>query len=368
MKQFFRHVLIILLTSGLLAVVVVVSGVVPVKASSGHLAITAWLLKFSMSRSVATYSINISVPDIDKKWMMVKGAGHFHSGCRPCHGAPDLPHPRIAWQMTPHPPELQNSAKRWSPEELFYIIKHGVKFTGMPAWPSQLRDDEVWAMVSFLEVLPELTSDSYKELVHGPLKEQMEGVPIVGLSSDDSKLPDAIIDNCSRCHGLQGEGRGYGAFPRLAGQNAKYLYGSLKAYADGARYSGMMQPIAAALSKGEFVQLSSYYSSRMKTIESSQKSPELIKQGKKIAYEGLPSRKIPSCNDCHGPAEFERNPAYPLLAGQYSEYLYLQLKLFKDERRGGSEYSHLMRPGVHWLEEEEMRAVSEFYQSLSPND
>src|SRR5690606_22829684 len=134
---------------------VVASGVVPIKASSGHWAVTRWLLEFASSRSVATHTLGGPPPPaLDDPAPALRGAGHYDTGCRPCHGAPALPSPSIAAAMTPSPPYLPPAVPKWEADELFYIVKHGVKFTGMPAWPAQGRDDEVWAMVAFLVQLP----------------------------------------------------------------------------------------------------------------------------------------------------------------------------------------------------------------------
>lgn len=122
---------------------VAASGIVPIKASSGHWAITAWFLNFSSERSVSTHTIGMSAPPLDDPGLVLRGAGHYETACRPCHGSPVLPQPRVARGMTPPPPYLPPAIPRWEPEELFYIVKHGIKFTGMPAWPAQERDDEV---------------------------------------------------------------------------------------------------------------------------------------------------------------------------------------------------------------------------------
>ena len=131
------------------------SGIMPIKASSGHWPITAWLLNFTMRRSVITHSLGMNAPKLDDAALVAKGATHYEFGCRPCHGGPHLPQPVIAGHMTPHPPHLPPEIPKWQPEELFYIVKHGVKFTGMPAWPAQQRDDEVWAVVAFLLKIPQ---------------------------------------------------------------------------------------------------------------------------------------------------------------------------------------------------------------------
>jgi cytochrome c553 len=81
---------------------------------------------------------------------------------------------------------------------------------------------------------------------------------------------------------------------------------------------------------------------------------------------GIPRQRVPACVACHGPSDLPRNPIYPELAGQYSEYLALQLALFKNESRGGTPYAHLMRAVASRLTSEQMRDVTLYYASLTP--
>ena len=345
---------------------VAASGIVPIKASSGHWAITAWLLHFTMRRSIATHTLGLKVPSLDDPSLVLRGAGHYETGCRPCHGSPNLPHPRIPQQMTPHPPYLPPRVSEWDPDELFYIVKHGVKFTGMPAWPTQQRDDEVWAIVAFLRTLPELDAEEYRRLVYGEAAPNSSVAPLHGLLPPE-KAPRAVTESCGRCHGVDGRGRGAGAFPRLAGQRPAYLYAALQAFARGERYSGMMEPIAAGLSLEEMRELALYYGS-LKELSPSPTPPEItlaIERGKAIASQGIPSQRVPSCVDCHGPGTTRRNPIYPMLAGQYANYLILQLDLFNKGHRGGSAYARLMRPVAARLNPEQIRDVALYYESLT---
>ena len=222
---------VLLVALALAGFLVAASGIIPIKASSGHWAITRWFLEFSMEQSISTYSLGVEAPSLDKEWLVLKGAGHYEVGCNPCHGNPKLPSPRIAQAMTPKPPYLPSVVHEWDPEELFYIVKHGVKFTGMPAWPAQQRDDEVWAMVAFLRELPQLTPQQYYELVRGSSD---SGAAINELSGPNDR-PQAVSESCARCHGRDGTGRGLGVFPILAGQRPTYLFASLLAYARGPR-------------------------------------------------------------------------------------------------------------------------------------
>jgi cytochrome c553 len=316
----------LLATAGAL---VVVSGLVPIKASSGQWAVTDWFLHFAMRRSVATHSLALDAPALDDRNLIVKGATHYELGCRWCHGSPGHEPPRVAQRMTPAPPYLAPRIAQWTPEQLFYIVKHGVKFTGMPAWPSRNRDDEVWAMVAFLLEFPKLDAAGYRRLAFAAASEDQ---PPTGAKNSSEAFRRK---NCESCHGIDGLGRGE-AFPILTGQRAGYLRNALEAYADNTRHSGIMEPIAAALDAKQVSELAQYYSeARAERAAPQATDADAIARGEEIAHRGIPAQRVPSCADCHGPNPTRLNDAYPLHAGQHASYLVLQLELFRSGHRGG---------------------------------
>lgn len=346
---------------------VMISGVVPIKASSGHWPITAALLDFAKRRSVNTHTLTVTPPPLDDQRMVLRGAAHYDFACEPCHGSPAVQQPRIAASMTPKPPDLRAAVLSMAPEELFYIVKHGIKFTGMPAWPTERRDDEVWAVVAFLRQLPKLTPAHYDELTGATGATSDDLAPLEDMLGPSPPAPDAIGENCARCHGVDGLGRG-GAFPRLAGQRAEYLEGALVAYARGERHSGFMEPVAANLGLDDMRAIARYYASKPAgppTVTGG--DPAEIETGRRISENGIPERLVAACRECHGPASPPRNRNYPSLAGQYPDYLALQLSLFEGDRRGGSPYHLLMQKVAGQLTEEQAWAVSRYYASL-PGD
>ena len=232
----------------------------------------------------------------------------------------------------------------------------------MPAWPSQQRDDEVWAMVAFLQKLPGLDEAGYRRLVHG----ESVATPPMQTLGGPQQIPSAAARSCMQCHGSDGLGRGSGAFPKLAGQRAEYLQNALEAYARGERHSGIMGPIAAGLSAETISELARHYSglSVPAPAPSAQQNAAAIERGQSIAQHGIPNQRVPSCIDCHGPDGKRGKPAYPMLAGQPADYLVLQLELFKKENRGGSPYAHLMHPVATRLKPEQMRDVALYFESL----
>jgi cytochrome c553 len=348
-------------------VLVMVSGVVPIKASSGHWRITAFALGFAMKRSVATHTLGGEPLDLDDEALVVRGAGHYHTGCLPCHGRPDTAYfSQVMQRMTPPPPFLPDVLAQWEPDELFYIVKHGVKFTGMPAWPSPQRDDEVRAVVAFLLRLPGLDAQAYQRLAHGEADPRgIEAAPPDPYGTDPALR--ALVAGCARCHGADGLGRGRGAFPKLAGQRREYLHAALEAYARGARPSGIMQPVAAGVDADAKRRLADHYASlpgETARADPAAGDAAALGRGEAIARRGLPERGVPACMDCHGPGGHRRNPAYPTLAGQYAGYLVLQLELFHARRRGGSPFAHLMEHVAPRLTPDQMRDVAAYYASL----
>jgi len=348
-------------TGIVIAALIVVTGIVPIKASSGHWAVTAAFLDFAKTRSVWTHSWGVHAPPLDDEDLVLKGAGHYETACLPCHGAPGRSIPPVMRAMTPTPPQLTDRVTRWTPEELFSIVKHGIKFTGMPAWPAQQRDDEVWAMVAFLTRLPWLDAAAYRRLVYGDLSDAAPAA--VG----DGLPPGAVRDLCSRCHGIDGTGRGQGAFPSLAGQRAAYLHAALRALRDRRRFSAVMGEIASRLNEEAMRDLAAHYARLPAREPETGKDEAAFARGRAIATAGVPERDIPACSECHGPTSLPKNPAYPKLAGQYASYLKSQLSLLQERRRGGTENVNLMHSFVNRLRQSEIHDVAEYFATLSAN-
>lgn len=364
MKKFLSWLGASIVAVVVIGTVVIASGVVPVKASSGHLPITSWLLHFAMQRSVATHSRGIVPPPLDEEALVVRGATQFEAGCVWCHGAPGTSQPRIVMHMTPHPPELSREIGNWDAAELFYIVRHGVKFTGMPGWPSPQREDEVWAIVAFLQRFPEMNFSQYAELSGRTLRDaQREAVRTAAHRGGDRQAltPTIAIERCVACHGADGQGRH--VHPKLAGQSARYLVAALKAYREGERHSGVMGPIAAPLSDAQIDELAAYYQElgSFSATVAPAGDQQVLSLGAEIARNGLLKERAGACVECHDHSHGQPNLRYPKLDGQNQGYLIQQLHLFRSGSRGGSDYSHIMENIAESLSDEQIAAVAAYY-------
>ena len=347
------------------------SGVYNVGAATGHWAITRWLLEFGMRNAVETHALGIAAPRLEDDPLFYRGLGHYAGACAPCHGAPGQPRNRVVRAMLPEPPHLSDRVPHWEPEELFWIVKNGLKYTGMPSWPAQRRDDEVWAVVAFLLQMPTLDPLEYRRLAldtaargDATAKDSIRPLSAFGPVSEQ-------LVNCARCHGADGGGGGAGGFPRLAGQKTEYLYNALRSYAAGARPSGVMEPIAAELNDREMRQLAARYAGVTDVPWQEDGSPadaQLLQRGAEIVRAGIPDQGVPACSACHGALGRgrDKHPAYPALAGQFAEYLELQLALWREGERGGGPFAEIMHVIGRRLEPGQARDVALYLASIRP--
>jgi cytochrome c553 len=353
--------LIAVVGAGVAAGVIIWSGVYNVAASRGHFALTAKVLEVAMRQSVKAHSWHLRVPPLDDPHMIRLGASHYHGGCAPCHGSPGDPKNPIVQHMLPPPTHLPLAVNAWSAEELFWIVKNGVKYTGMPAWVAPSRDDEVWAIVAFLSRLPAINAREYRSLALGNADQDSRMAPeIVDFGTDA-----AAISACARCHDDETASPQSRLVPKLAAQSADYLKTALMDYAAGQRHSGIMQPIAAELDEQELLRLSSYYAGLAHRSEARRNhafSPE-VERGRVLATVGIPKSGVPACLACHAEQSL---PSYPRLAGQYHEYLVGQLLLFKAGLRNQTPQGVIMTTIARRLTARDIEDAAKFFEQLRP--
>lgn len=316
--------LLALVAAGGLAIVLFAwSGLYSVAASSGHWALVELLLRFGMESSVRTHAPALAPPDLRDESLVRLGAGHFHAGCAFCHGSPGTPVGAAALKMLPPPPALDGKLSEWTDQQLFWIVRHGIKYTGMPAWPAQGRDDEVWALVAFLRRLPSLDAASYAALALGELEPRPETARQIVSGEDRIET----IEACARCHGLEAGPRSQ-LVPVLHGQPRQMLETALRAYRSRERDSGIMQVAAAELDDKAVRDLAAFYAGRPPPAapEPAPRNEDAVARGAVLAAQGDPGRQVPACLNCHGGAGL---PAYPRLSGQPARYLSGQLAAWR---------------------------------------
>jgi mono/diheme cytochrome c family protein len=164
------HWLIVTLAAGALLIAVVAAvlvhmGSFDVAADKPHSQPVFWLMDTVRERSVAIRAAGITVPgDLTDAKRVASGAAQYDEMCSLCHLAPGMKRTEISRGLYPRAPELRRKSEL-TPAEQFWVVKHGLKMTGMPAWGVTHNDELLWDVVAFLRKLPELTADQYQTLV-----------------------------------------------------------------------------------------------------------------------------------------------------------------------------------------------------------
>ena len=160
-----KIVVSLLAIAAILTVGFAYSGLYDVSASSPHSGIVDWLLSTTSDAAVKRHAQGIHVPDLGDDAMALAGANDFDAMCTGCHGAPGQEPKAIGQGLNPSAPDLAEAATELTSAELFWVTKHGLKMTGMPAWGATHDDDALWPVVAFITRLPYLDAESYQAML-----------------------------------------------------------------------------------------------------------------------------------------------------------------------------------------------------------
>lgn len=156
-----------------LAVVAVIAGILfvwfgvfNVAASDKHWAVTNTFLELVRDRSISARADSLVVPNLSDVTRVKRGAANYDAMCAQCHLAPGLDSSELYEGLNPKPPVLyKHEHFAEEPNETFWVIKNGIKMTGMPAWGINNSDEQIWDMIAFISSLGDMTATQYQELV-----------------------------------------------------------------------------------------------------------------------------------------------------------------------------------------------------------
>lgn len=158
-----RAVVVVLVLFVAAAAAWVFSGVYDIGADAPHSAPVYRLLQTVLQRSIAVHARDVAVPPLDDAHMIGEGAEHYAAMCAGCHLAPGASDTEIRRGLYPQPPKLAE-LEAVPPGREFWVVKHGIKLTAMPAWGTSHDDAAIWNIVAFLQKLPRMTPDEYRQL------------------------------------------------------------------------------------------------------------------------------------------------------------------------------------------------------------
>jgi len=149
------------LAGGLGAAALVWGGFYNVAATQEHWQSVYAVLETAMHRSVRWRARDVEVPPLNDADLIAHGARCYQARCVQCHGGPGVAQGDIGRSMQPLPGPLVDAAQRWQPREVYWITRHGIRMSGMPAWQHRMTDADLWAVVAFVDHLPQLSPADY---------------------------------------------------------------------------------------------------------------------------------------------------------------------------------------------------------------
>jgi mono/diheme cytochrome c family protein len=214
---------------------VVYGGLYDVAATQQHFQPVYSLLETAMHQSVKVRARNIETPRLDDERLVMRGAACFRDKCVQCHGAPGVAQGDIGKSMQPLPGPLVDARHHWKPRELYWLTKHGIRMSGMPAWEFRLSEEDLWSVVAFMARLPDLTPQQYAEAtrVEATGAQGASTRPACGPAAGAAPLRVADAQRaraalyqyaCSACHTIPGiTGSSPNVGPPLAGIGGRSL-------------------------------------------------------------------------------------------------------------------------------------------------
>jgi len=149
------------------AALFIYAGLYDIGADAPHTKPVFWLIEQLRDRSIAVRARRVAPPaDLASAARVAAGARVYDSLCAGCHLAPGVGRTDLSRGLYPKAPQLAYGVDL-SPAQEFWVLKHGIKLTAMPAWGRTHSDDELWDIVAFLKKMPDLDPAQYRAAAAG---------------------------------------------------------------------------------------------------------------------------------------------------------------------------------------------------------
>ena len=156
-------VFVTLAVLAIIGLTVVYTGGYNVAATEDHTPLGRWVASTTMENSVKARASGIAEPRFTQA-MIVRGGGEYKAMCAQCHGGPGVEAAEWTKGLLPQPPHLTHAASEWRSREIFWMLKHGIKMSAMPAFGGTHDDGTLWAITAFAKQLPGMSAERYASI------------------------------------------------------------------------------------------------------------------------------------------------------------------------------------------------------------
>jgi mono/diheme cytochrome c family protein len=164
MKTIVATLSVAIILAVLTGLAVMYTGTFNVATSWKDPALLRWALVTTREKSIERRAESIVVAPMKGLRQIENGFRSYRDMCAICHAFPGMKASPVEKGLNPEPPELAEEAEHMSAAALFWVIKNGIRMTGMPAWGVTHEDDELWDIVAFIKAMPEMNDADYRRL------------------------------------------------------------------------------------------------------------------------------------------------------------------------------------------------------------
>ena len=151
MKRVLLGAVLILAILLLAALAITRLGLMPVSADGPHSNLEARIMPAVLHASIVRHALGETNPLPLNEATLKAGIDTYKAMCARCHSTPGGNPSVYGQSFYPPAPQLPTGIYPYTDAQLFWVIKHGIRNTGMPAWGGMLSDDEIWQLVSLLK-------------------------------------------------------------------------------------------------------------------------------------------------------------------------------------------------------------------------
>ena len=175
-------------------------------STSQHLQPVYRLLEQGMRHSVRHHAGEVAVPRLGEPGQVLRGGALYGEHCVQCHGGPGFAPAPHGMSMQPVPGPLVDASAHWQPRELYWITRHGIKMSGMPAWEARLSEADTWAVVAFVMRMPALDARAFREMASARPDQQQAVAPPRAVTQGDASRGKRLLPQyaCHSCHLIPG--------------------------------------------------------------------------------------------------------------------------------------------------------------------
>lgn len=171
--KFFSGLIVGLLLAVGIPMLAIYTGSINMAASQEPNQLEKVLGTMAWENCMRTHASDAKNPYANDATALQVGLAHYQENCMVCHAAPGMESSEIAKGMNPPPPILDD-IDDMTDGHLFWLIKNGIRMTGMPAFGPTHSDEEIWKTIAFVRHLTKLTPQERETLQSSAAEEEAE--------------------------------------------------------------------------------------------------------------------------------------------------------------------------------------------------